>query len=56
MRGLSNTTNSLAHMKRKCQYHIVFTPKYPSQIKLSHGATEDFFVAFRVTVITTACG
>ncbi len=43
MRGSSNTTNSLAHMKRKCQYHIVFTPKYRSQINLQSRSNGGLF-------------
>ena len=27
-----NTTNSLAHSKWRCQYHIVFAPKYRRQV------------------------
>ncbi|MBY7665332.1 transposase, partial [Staphylococcus agnetis] len=29
---MSNDTNSLAHTKWNCKYHIVFAPKYRRQI------------------------
>ena len=32
MREQNNITNSLAHTKWRCQYHIVFAPKYRRQI------------------------
>ena len=32
MTEASNTTNSLAHTKWNCKYHIVFAPKYRRQI------------------------
>ena len=28
----NNTTDSLAHSKWRCQYHIVFAPKYRRQV------------------------
>ena len=31
MKDSSNTTNSLAHTKWNCKYHIVFAPKYRRQ-------------------------
>ena len=32
VRCMANQTNSLAHTKRVCKYHIVFTPKYRRKI------------------------
>ena len=32
MRDSSNTTNSLAHTKWNCKYHIVFAPKYRRKV------------------------
>ena len=32
MRNQNNGTYSLAHTRWKCQYHIVFTPKYRRKI------------------------
>ena len=32
MTDSSNTTNSLAHTKWNCKYHIVFAPKYRRQV------------------------
>ena len=32
MTDLSNTTNSLAHTKWNCKYHIVFAPKYRRKV------------------------
>ena len=32
MKESSNTTNSLAHAKWNCKYHIVFAPKYRRKI------------------------
>lgn len=29
---MANTTNSLAHTKWMCKYHVVFTPKYSRKI------------------------
>ena len=32
MKESSNTTNSLAHMRWNCKYHIVFAPKYRRKV------------------------
>lgn len=32
MQEQDNDTNSLAHMKRNCKYHIVFAPKYRRKV------------------------
>ena len=32
MKEVSNITNSLAHTKRNCKYHIVFAPKYRRKV------------------------
>ena len=32
MTEASNTTNSLAHTKWNCKYHIVFAPKYRRKV------------------------
>lgn len=32
MKNQNNDTFSLAHTRWKCQYHIVFTPKYHRKI------------------------
>ena len=32
MTDSSNTTNSLAHTKWNCKYHIVFAPKYRRKV------------------------
>ena len=32
MKEANNTTNSLAHTKWNCKYHIVFAPKYRRKV------------------------
>ena len=32
MQEQDNDTNSLAHTKRNCEYHIVFAPKYRRKV------------------------
>lgn len=32
MKEQSNITNSLAHTKRNCKYHIVFVPEYRRKV------------------------
>ena len=32
MNGQNNATNSLAHTKWNCKYHIVFAPKYRRKV------------------------
>ena len=32
MKEQTNITNSLAHTKRNCKYHIVFAPKYRRKV------------------------
>ena len=32
MNNQNNTTNSLAHTKWNCKYHIVFAPKYRRKV------------------------
>ena len=38
---MANKTNSLAHTKWMCKYHIVFTPKYRRKIIYNQLIKED---------------
>ena len=40
MKDSSNTTNSLAHTKWNCKYHIVFAPKYRRKVFYDEHRTE----------------